>query len=554
MLIKSSGFPLLKIRIAKNEYLPGYMLNQILYGARGKAQEKFADHTADVLTLSWRHITNVKDLVARSDLNLPSLDECIMGHTLFPYFAWSMPENDREKLYEQYVHAKQIPEEKKIWGHTKGTVRGPILKSRTGLLWCAQCAESQTSGAQSWPFPIWHRLHFAPNVLLCHIHKIPLSTFCDTCRDRDGVDQSNWIPALQCLCPQKKLKDRAPMSAAMLHAMSEIVSKANEILQGETPPEFNPLAIKNAVRKRFPNWRKGEGTRTDSILKAIAQNIDKGAAELLQLNGNTILSFTGGEGQSRLRNPIHILTIGYAAFNGFDGLMETINGSSKWISPRRESDPSKTRRQSAAKYTKKAEFKEFVATIQLDEREKLQQAGRAWLLERLTKNPDLSRKDFWTRNSSRTNKYKYLVWIDADWLREQIPSSREVQSKERIAASYGSRVEITATMIYERHAIEIRENPFRKITKKTLMRPLDTQDIITLEYYSPEIKDALKNCIDDSDTWKLRAAKILSSMIAQRFPNHHYADINWYLGITAKMFEARFSKAKKWFFNPKNQH
>jgi hypothetical protein len=554
MRIKSGGFPLLKLRIAKNEYLPGYMLNQILYGARGKAQSAFLDQTSDIRNFSWRTINDVQDLVQRSDLALPSLDECIMGHTLFPYYSWCLSEKDAAKLYEQYAYPNAGPEIEKKRGFKQGDIRGSVPKSRSGLMWCPQCVSSQISGSNSLLFPVWHRLHFAAHILVCHLHKTPLTTFCDVCIDKSGMDRRNWIPTLECLCPNK-LKVRAAMSEKMLGAISSITSKAHDILERQIPPEFTPFAIKQAIKKKF-RGNSSEPSQVSKILTSVSECIGEEAAELLEFNENTVNSFISGNGVPRRKNPIHILTFGYASFNGFEGLMETINGSTKWIPERPARPPTKygPYRHNSQTRPKREEIEKLVTEMSIAERDELKQKGRAWLLDRLKKHPGLTRLEFWRRHGLRNIHSNYLVWMDTDWFHKQIPSAAENLLKKKLTERFGASTEITAEIVYERRTQSIQENPLKKITQRLLMRPLDGPAIISVQRLNPELREAIRNCVDDSNTWQLRAARTLSKMISENFPTHPYADLNWYLGLDSRNFSIRFHNAKKWFFNHKNQH
>lgn len=474
-----------------------------------------------------------------------------MGHTLFPYMAWSLSKEDAEKLYAQYAYppAKTCG----IGEDTPKEIRWSI-KTQTGLAWCPECAESQTTGANSLPFPIWHRLHFAPHILLCHIHQTPLSTFCDECRDRSGVERSNWIPTLECLC-QNGLKKRASMGMKMHAAMLAITYKANEILEQAVPPEFTPLAIKQAVKSRFPQARDRERQVT-RIFDAVVENIGEEAVELLEISEETICSFVRGEGPPSVRNPIHILAFGFASFNGFEGLVETINGSTKWLPNLHETRTPRKRTPydlSKNKFPTRSKFKEIVEKLSLAERNELKHQGRTWLLEKLRKHPGLTRSDIWRSHKLRTDKFYYLTWIDTAWYQEKIPTVHRTDATEKISSSFGTSSEITVAMIYERRATAINENPSKKITKVFLMRPLDGEEIISMERLFPEIREALKECRDTGNSWRKRAVHAMCQMISKQFPNHRYADVSWYINGDARLCDSRLTYSKKWFISRTNQ-
>lgn len=485
--------------------------------------------------LSWAFPSNLGRIADLFHPAVPSIEEIINNHTLFPLLRPFIPEEAVTRLLNHY-HGKGVQGIASSVGFAHFGKPG-----RWNLSICLRCVADDTS---CYEFSYWRVGHLVPGLALCPYHLEPLYKYCGSCQSGFRHSKSVWLPSSLCLCGGELQRVRK-FEGKTEQAAEEFISQtAHQILAGAIPSELNHARILKTIsaQAQYAGFSgRGALAKMRDIL------INKTSTETVVAYNVSTASNTAFDktlsGRALIRNPIQNVILIRALFGSLADFINAAEGRYSSvdipIGPTNDKQSQENKRRRAPRYS----YWEKLSEQELFE---LRQVYRA-VVANLKKNiPTLQRNGL--RALGAWKAYAFLLRFDTAWFDEILPRKPfPLNPRERWEKAKKS-IDISLRKHIYRRRKELLDSVFEgRITHSRLLygHSMVSRSKKAFDTY-PLAKNALKQCIESSEQWLVRQIRMLAAVSRDVSSTSPYSPKMHLTKFTLKELKLLKRRIRKW--------
>jgi hypothetical protein len=495
-VLPTDNFFLTKPRILTGESISGYIARVSAFASQGGIGMTLRYQNKPEQRLPWLLPSRLQQLSQLYGLSVPSAEELMMNHTIFPLLRPFLPEKAVQSLKNHFLE-EFVPGIALICGF------GPQgLAARWTTAVCREClAEDSNEG-----MTFWRTAHLVPGLALCPFHLVPLYTYCDTCTSGFRSSRKIWLPRLNCFCGKELRQIRILSTEAERRAEASLSAMVKQILTAKILSTVEHSGVLSATSRRAREFGYGGPGGLANILERVDKRIAAATLNAYRLGTSRRSQFHSSlSGASLPRHPMHNLLLIYALFDGMEDFVETLrcndeNSKNKYFYRGDRKIRRRIGRPQCDHLYKRSE--EELQTLRLK--------YRNWLLKLKSENANVKRGDL--RSINPREAYVFLLRFDKQWLDMTLPClpSFGPTSLATRRSRQARRDHVLATHVFIRYQMLIKSSVPIQITHRRLLegQPLQAMPKSYFERF-PETKLALKNYTELSEAWRRRQTQYL---------------------------------------------
>lgn len=523
---------LAKPSILTGESISGYVARAAAFASEGGIDMTMRYQEKPGHRLAWLLPSGLQQLSELYGPSVPSAEELLARHTVFPVLRPFLPEEVVASLRDHFLN-QGVPGIALACGLSP---RG--LEGRWALAVCKKCvADDSRNGV-----PFWRTAHFIPGLTLCPFHLEPLYTYCGKCMSGFRCSRQVWLPGQECLCGAELHKVRVLSTEKEYRVEAAVATMARQILGEQALDMFGQTDVLRAISRRASELGYGGNGGAAGIQALLEKRVGATSLEAHGFAGGCHTNFRCTLSGTRLpRHPIPNLLLIHALFGGLDDFLSALstNGQAPASACFYRDGRIIKRRPSRPRYRYWYEKSD-------EELHELRLGFRSWLQELKSVNPNLTRRQL---NLARPHKaYLFLRRFDREWLDIALPCSTASGPSEATRASRHARQDhLLATHICVRYQLLMRSPVPIQVTHRRLLEGHPLQSV-PKHYFErfPNTKSALATYTESAEAWRQRQLRALLAQASNLSSNAPFQSDLDLTQLSCQQIKVLKAKIRKW--------